>query len=284
MATSIETNVSLKINRIPSKTVLDDMVQNNQLQPNQLYMIPSEIGDGLIALQTKKVWENSSLASSFSATTVQIDLSDYDYLLIRYGFYASQETSRKSALIKVGETATLDIYAPTMNEAGTMYFFHRLVETSQSSIIFGNAVIGYGTVSVSNSGCIPHEIIAIKLINSHAEITNIYSKTETIVGRWVDNKPIYRKIIEFNNTTVGSSSGSLAHNISNIDNVINCTAMMKSTNSNDSYYGYTWLPNNVCGIKRADTSNIYFYNGGDSFSGQTYRTWYFTLEYTKTTD
>lgn len=240
MATSIETQINLKINRVPSKEVLDEMIANNQLQPNQLYMLPSELGSGVVTMQTKVLWTNPDPTSAFVAQPITLPNNDYDYFLIRYGFFASATTGVSTVMAKVGEEAILNCYAATSGESGSMYFYKRSATiSSRTSITFGNAILGYSTVSTSNSGCIPREIIGIKLIESPTQITNKYSTDETVVGEWIDGKKIYRKMLEFNNTTIGSSSGSLAHNISNIDNVINCTAMMKSTNSNDSYYGYT---------------------------------------------
>lgn len=85
MANSQETNVNLKINRVPDKATLEDMVANNQIQPNQLYMIPSEQGQGLVTMQTKVLWENSSPSSSFAGQSINVeDMSKYDYLLINF--------------------------------------------------------------------------------------------------------------------------------------------------------------------------------------------------------
>lgn len=30
---------------------------------------------------------------------------------------------------------------------------------------------------------------------------NVYSTTETVIGKWIDNKPIYRKVIQTTNVT-----------------------------------------------------------------------------------
>ena len=53
MANSQETSVNLKINRIPNQATLEDMIANDQIEPNQLYMLPSELGSGVVAIQSK---------------------------------------------------------------------------------------------------------------------------------------------------------------------------------------------------------------------------------------
>lgn len=50
---------------------------------------------------------------------------------------------------------------------------------------------------------------------------NVYSLEEQVIGTWIDGKPLYRKTIELDNTCFVANSGkSVAHGISNLDNVI----------------------------------------------------------------
>lgn len=37
------------------------------------------------------------------------------------------------------------------------------------------------------------------------KVKNIYSTTETVVGRWIDGKPIYRKVLTVPSTTLSAS-------------------------------------------------------------------------------
>lgn len=46
---------------------------------------------------------------------------------------------------------------------------------------------------------------------------NIYSYEERVVGKWINNKPLYRKTFKINMATVGN--GNVAHNIENVEDI-----------------------------------------------------------------
>ena len=52
-----------------------------------------------------------------------------------------------------------------------------------------------------------------------------YSETETKTGgKWIDGKPIYRKVLNYTSPTFNSY---VSHNIANIDNITNIVCMVK---------------------------------------------------------
>ncbi len=55
-----------------------------------------------------------------------------------------------------------------------------------------------------------------------------YSTTEQVIGKWIDNKPLYRKVINFG-ALPNNSQKSVNHNISNLDLVINLYGFGKRT-------------------------------------------------------
>ena len=105
--------------------------------------------------------------------------------------------------------------------------------------------------------------------------SNIYSTKESVVGKWVDGKPVYKKTI----SVPGAASGSLliAHNISNIKRVVKSEAV--ATNDNGTSY-----PDNndyfTLKINKIDDTSI------DANIASAFEGWnvHFILEYTKTTD
>ena len=119
-----------------------------------------------------------------------------------------------------------------------------------------------------------------------------YSTTEQVVGTWIDNKPIYEKILEFtiDSTTKGNYVG-FNHNISNIDKIVDVKSFF--TNDNGVYYNSARFSN-----YNSETSNFNAYNsatlvaatrteiGFQIGTGITsdYNKVYVTLRYTKTTD
>lgn len=104
-----------------------------------------------------------------------------------------------------------------------------------------------------------------------------YSETEQVIGRWIDNKPIYRKVVEYSNTTtIGNDSSStvisINHNISNLDKILRAFGSSSSGQI---------IPRNDLQIPYYTTTIFQFQIINNTFSP---RTWYFVLEYTKTTD
>lgn len=113
-----------------------------------------------------------------------------------------------------------------------------------------------------------------------AEDLNIYSTTETIVGTY-DNKPLYRKIVNFGALPNGSTATFVAHNITNLDVVTKITAT--------GYDGVRWFPipfapvammfsSTSCSI-RVDSTDIIIASSSDMSS----YTCVVVLEYTKVT-
>lgn len=113
---------------------------------------------------------------------------------------------------------------------------------------------------------------------------NTYSTDETFTGKyWINGKKIYRKIINFG-ALPNSTTKSVAHGISNLDEVLLLNAIAKSGTS------YKTIPDVISTnaaqyltgqIKISISSGnivIYTESNQSSFSA------YITIEYTKTTD
>ena len=127
----------------------------------------------------------------------------------------------------------------------------------------------------------------INIIDDEEKVSangTMYSLDEKCIGLWVNNKPLYQKTITFG-ALPNNSAKSVAHNISNIDNIVDIKGFAYSTTN-----GYT-LPledldadtTGTTGNIRlyADSTNVYIKTKSDQ---TTYDTVYITLQYTKTTD
>lgn len=109
--------------------------------------------------------------------------------------------------------------------------------------------------------------------------TNNYSTGEIVVGRWIDGKPLYRKVINFGNLP-NNTTGTVAHNISNYDDVIKLYGVAKydtfrfpipqATNQSSQGTIGMWLGASTISIRT--TTNMSNYTA------------YVVVEYTKTTD
>ena len=52
-------------------------------------------------------------------------------------------------------------------------------------------------------------------------VNNIYSEDEMVIGKWIGNKPIYRKVIVTTNA-LNTTTVTINHNIENFEHIVNC--------------------------------------------------------------
>lgn len=111
---------------------------------------------------------------------------------------------------------------------------------------------------------------------------DVYSTTETVIGKWIDNKPIYRKVINYGNLP-NATYNEVLHNISNLGTFTKIEAIAKTA---AGYYyplnmhGTNDMFNNNTVMVRANDTKIQITATTD-YSTQTA---YVILEYTKSTD
>ncbi len=108
----------------------------------------------------------------------------------------------------------------------------------------------------------------------------IYSTEEQIIGKWIDGKPIYRKV--FTGTTNGSNNTIIAKTTLNIDKLINSNGIMYNSGVQINI-GKSESIGNTNGNTRVwiNNENVVFTVGSDLTIGFSYIA---VLEYTKTTD
>lgn len=100
-----------------------------------------------------------------------------------------------------------------------------------------------------------------------------YSETETIVGVWLD-KPLYRKVIDIGSYTWTNGSNTFAHNITNLDTMVEVDYLMQYSNGNwysnwDNLNSKNWI---------VDSTNLTM----QCSSNTSFQQLYIILEYTKT--
>lgn len=150
-----------------------------------------------------------------------------------------------------------------------------------------NLVNGNDTVIQENDNDISLELSNTyknnlsQTINNSFKNNNVYSTTETVIGKWVDYKPIYRKVVDIgglpNATTKTVSSGitnlSYITKMYGVANYGNYFIILNDVYPSDDRYGtrieYNKETNNISISTAMDRSN---------YAG------YVIIEYTKTTD
>lgn len=125
--------------------------------------------------------------------------------------------------------------------------------------------------------------IAINEIGDQLKNNLNYSTSEIKTdGKWIDGKPIYRKVIVKNNVDIRNGI-SFAHNIQNIDFVVNERTIYKSSETSPDYVTETIADTDGFLSFYVNRTNIKMV-GTTYWQATTSRTWYFIVEYTKTTD
>ena len=96
---------------------------------------------------------------------------------------------------------------------------------------------------------------------------------------WIDNKPIYRKVINYS-TNLTSGINRITHNISNINEIVNVYGhTVGTTQYNLGTYESSTNFINICYVNNIEVAVQVGSGWGSSFSGCV-----IVLEYTKTTD
>ena len=122
--------------------------------------------------------------------------------------------------------------------------------------------------------------------NLKSSTYDTYSTNETVVGKWIDGKPIYRKTMEFSNLSAGENA--IPHGLQNIELLMvnktwsfiiderDTVTIWQLGNSNQApnFSQYS------CNVVWTNTSAVSIYIG----SGLNPKKLIITFEYTKTTD
>lgn len=108
-----------------------------------------------------------------------------------------------------------------------------------------------------------------------------YSTEETKIGTWINGKPLYRKVITYNEYITKNILVSVSHNITNLENIVKCEAILQWSNNFYPFPTHYQNQENEVVVNSIDSSNINFTSYGDNWGEHVI---YFTLEYTKTTD
>lgn len=118
-----------------------------------------------------------------------------------------------------------------------------------------------------------------KSITKQDLVADKYSTTEQVIGTWIDNKPIYRKVIECGSLP-NASNKDVAHNIQNLGTTIKCNGMAVRTSDSRALTIPDSTPSAeiVCGVSN---TNVYITTQNDRSS---FNNSFLIIEYTKTTD
>lgn len=103
-----------------------------------------------------------------------------------------------------------------------------------------------------------------------------FSTNELLVGKWIDGKDIFRKVINLGSITLSAGDNNFNHGISNLETVVNMRFLMKYTNGN-WYYNWDMYRNLLV------TSSKFNFVISSSSDSATFPVAFVIIEYTKKT-
>lgn len=107
-----------------------------------------------------------------------------------------------------------------------------------------------------------------------------YSTEEQKIGRWIDGKPLYRKVVDFGNLP-NATLKNVSHQISNLDTVIDVKGISQTTDNTFSPIPFSSGINLTGNIQITINNTAIFIRTGQDKSSETA---IIIIEYTKTTD
>lgn len=250
--------IYLTSNASATSTSYNGLLKCATLTADRTYYLPDE--SGIILL-------TSSLAN-FNSTITFGDNNNYGIRASTNNYASIGANDKRFFASYINNMYGADIYLSS-NES--------LTNTSY------NGKLKCITLTANRTYILPDKDGTILLTSDLSNYINngesIYSTDETIVGKWIDGKPLYQKTINFGSLP-NSTTKYVSHSITNIDNIWVHDGF---TNIDGNYFGpLVYSSNNA-------PDNYAFYVNKTQILCETHcnrstETAYVTLRYTKTTD
>lgn len=138
---------------------------------------------------------------------------------------------------------------------------------------------GTGTTETETPWVNTNDIVDDAITPNKASFTT-YSTTETVVGTWTDGKPIYRKTLTLNFSSVPAAGLTWNHDISNFSEMVGSDTVFNLGWDRTFYGDSAYLARNGMALRVGATQVILDTNAASNWKG----TIYYTIYYTKTTD
>ena len=123
-------------------------------------------------------------------------------------------------------------------------------------------------------------------IKNYVDSKQTYSETEAIVGKWINNKPVYRRVLKYTPSNF-TNNHEMSTGITNLEDIVKMDAVVHN-NSDTGWRNIPWtysnsnFPTSWSGGFFLKTNGGIFFQLGSSLADFSYI--YVIVEYTKTTD
>lgn len=220
----------------------------------------------------------------------------YAETFAKYNYTENDLDKIRNYLMGTGTLTPEEFIKYDVNESGTVtsldyviikfFIEYNVTPTSSAKIIMktGNSISDNAYILQDGAG---NKILNIGFNGIYYKDINLantttYSENELVVGKWIDNKPIYRKVIDIGNLPDASQT-IVSHNISNIERIVKLYGSATRDSDKDTLpIPYvTFNANNSGGVTiYVNDTNVLISTSSDRTSYYAY----VVLEYTKTSD
>jgi hypothetical protein len=116
--------------------------------------------------------------------------------------------------------------------------------------------------------------------NAVANVLSYSTTEQSTGGKWIDGKPIYRKVLEM--TSPSAAGGSVLTNLTslNINSLIDLNCMIYANDFVAFKSSYVWQSDNIILFYRDNSGELWWYRSGADWAANTYLR--VELTYTKT--
>ena len=172
-----------------------------------------------------------------------------------------------------GSTQTIE---PIENNKIPVYETKTAAETDLANLEVGQII---ATKDEGNELSNPVDVVQdgnMRAVTSNAVADSLSYSTDEIKtgGKWIDGKPIYKKVVDFG-ALPNNTSKTVAHGISNLEKAIMASGFAINNNGESIY-----IPHTLSGFY-INKTNITL---NTTYNYSSYTETYITIEYTKTTD
>lgn len=245
---------------------------------------------------TKQIWENENPSSQLNETRLN-HIEDgianaYNVSLIAISGTAPSECSTGDMYYNTTDNKIYTATATdTWGEVGTTPISDKtyVLVTDNTTYAYLNGTleqIGGSEQEVENeyseSTTLPYSCDYVNDV-----LLDVYSSNEVKTKKiWIDNKPIYRKVISISNSQITSAYTNIEHGISNIDTITPDTKSYYIRSNTTRIFPTIYFgSSNWNGQAYYDTTYIKFELGNDVLTNMQGADYIYTImEYTKTTD
>lgn len=199
-----------------------------------------------------------------------------------FAFGGTSSTQTNVGWISHNRTVLTNSYGAQNNTYTKTFTLQNIIE-----VVTGDTITMGAQTAQANAGTwradstLLCEYIEDYYITNAISESNTYSTSEIEIGRWIDNKPIYRKV--WTGSVSSGTSGTAVSNVIsslNIDTVVNIKSLAKD-NDDRRLPAYYWSSTDAFRIYISGGSLMW--NVGSSYPVKPF-TYHIIMEYTKTTD